>query len=334
MASNFFKLCTAALAGSMIGIAYERLPPPSDWPSLLKTVSAAGSITPRDGKSLNDDIIAPTKQIPEIDSVVAAENFKHSGRYGLPSGDNLRLFNDYILSYDRRLRAPSWVFEHLTPEKLQQTGKTDRQRSRFREDELIHEYFRAKNTDFAQSGYDRGHMAAAGNHKRHQDDLDQTFALSNISPQQPAMNQGGWERLETYVRWRAKRSKNLYVVTGPLFLPMRARDGNLYVTYRVLGSNHVSVPTHYFKVFLIETKDNKLVLEAFSMPNDNTIDGNIKLDDYRIKIDKLDAIERAAGILLFNQLDRSKIETPNRIDPNFKEGPRERIDHGNKPISA
>lgn len=326
MASNFVKLCTAALAGSLIGIAYERLPPASDWPSLMQTVSAAGSIVPRNGKSLENNLDqAAKKDLPEVDGIVAAENFKHSGRFGLPSGDNLRLFNDYLLSYDRRLRAPAWVFEHLTPEKLSNPGASDRSKSKFREDDLIHDYFRAKNSDFAKSGFDRGHMAAAGNHKLHQDHLDQTFALSNISPQRPKFNQGGWERLETYVRWRAKRAKNLYVVTGPLYLPMKARDGNLYVTYQVLGNNHVSVPTHYFKVFLVETNDNRLELEAFVMPNDDRITDEIRLDDYRVGIDRLDTIERASGVLFFSQIDKRTIVAPDRIASNFKEGPRGKL---------
>lgn len=248
---------------------------------------------------------------------------KESSRYGLPSKDNIRLFNDFIISYDRRLRAPAWVLEHLSPEKLKfKEDGPNRNKSNFKEDTTIHEYFRAKNTDFKGSKYDRGHMAAAGNHKLDQEDLDQTFFLSNISPQEPQFNRGGWERLETYIRWRAKRSKNLYVVTGPLYLPMKAKDGNLYVTYRVIGNNHVSVPTHYFKVVLVETNDNKMLMEAFLMPNDNEVGDSIKLDTYRVHLDRLDIIERASGVVFFDQLPRNRIQAPTSIPAEFREGPR------------
>lgn len=239
--------------------------------------------------------------------------------FGLPSKDNLRIFNDFILSYDRRLRAPNWVIEHLTPEKLKQRDKADRDKSKFQEDFSIHEYFRARPGDFSNTGYDRGHMAAAGNHKLSQENLDQTFILSNITPQLPALNRGPWERLEAYVRWRANRSKNLYVVSGPLYLPMKARDGNLYVTYRVLGNNHVSVPTHFFKVFLVESKDNKLSVEAFLMPNDDSMDKDVKLDDYRVPLERLDVIERSSGIVFFDQLGRQKLESPKSLVEGFKE---------------
>ena len=39
-------------------------------------------------------------------------------KHGYPSLDNLRVFEDFVLSYDRRTRVPNWVFEHLTPAKM------------------------------------------------------------------------------------------------------------------------------------------------------------------------------------------------------------------------
>lgn len=325
MVHSFIRLCTAALAGSLIGIAYERLPPITDWQVGPKTVDAlSSSITPRSNNHNvhRGDTENRHRGLPDIDAKVSAENLKHSAKYGLPSKDNLRLFNDYILSYDRRLRAPAWVLEHLTAEKLEDKSLTDRNRSNFVEDLAIHEYFRAKNADFTNSGYDRGHMAAAGNHKNSQDDLDQTFAYSNISPQKPQFNRGGWEKLERYVRYMAKRSRNLYVVTGPLYLPLKARDGNLYVTYRVLGNDHVSVPTHYFKVILYETKQDRLVMEAFLMPNEDNLNDSTPINDYRVPIDRLDVIERASGVIFFDQLVRDKVDKPLALPDNFRDDKR------------
>ena len=36
---------------------------------------------------------------------------------------------------------------------------------------------------FAGSGFDRGHLAAAANHRLTQRHMDQTFFLSNMAPQ-------------------------------------------------------------------------------------------------------------------------------------------------------
>ena len=43
--------------------------------------------------------------------------------------------------------------------------------------------FRVKLADYAGSGLDRGHMAPAMNHKATQKGMDDTFYLTNISPQ-------------------------------------------------------------------------------------------------------------------------------------------------------
>lgn len=49
--------------------------------------------------------------------------------------------------------------------------------------QVIPERFRSKLRDYQKSGYDRGHMAAALNHKSSQQDMDDTFYLTNMSPQ-------------------------------------------------------------------------------------------------------------------------------------------------------
>lgn len=43
--------------------------------------------------------------------------------------------------------------------------------------------YRSTNADYKGSGYDRGHLAAAGNHKYDQKHVEQTFFLSNMAPQ-------------------------------------------------------------------------------------------------------------------------------------------------------
>lgn len=338
MANSIVKLCIAGLAGSLIGVSYEkwRAPPTAslEWPNLFTVASASSSppvVRPpslpsgdRGGDSYKKKIL------PSVDPKLAAEFLKIASRYGLPSKDNLRLFNDFLISYDRRLRNPIWVMEHLNSEKLDGSAKRDN--SDFLEDTTLHEYFRAKLKDFRGSGFDRGHMAAAGNHKTAQDAMDQTFALSNIVPQEREFNQGGWEVLESYVRWRAKESKNLYCVTGPLYLPKRAKDGNTYVKYRVIGDTFVAVPTHFFKVILFESKQGTMHMEAFLMPNDKKLGRKIDLDDYRVNIDRLDTIERASGMIFFDQLPRGEVGKPTAIPSGFK--PRIYHDKPKIPIAA
>ena len=43
--------------------------------------------------------------------------------------------------------------------------------------------YRASNIDYLGSGWSRGHMAAAANHAHDQQEMNETFYLSNIVPQ-------------------------------------------------------------------------------------------------------------------------------------------------------
>ena len=105
-------------------------------------------------------------------------------QHGYPSTDQLKYYDNYVLSYDRRNRTAHWVFEHLRPDQLDRDKKvTDRSKSNFMEESSIHPFFRSTNKDYKNTGYDRGHLAAAGNHRHSQQAMDQTFFLCNISPQ-------------------------------------------------------------------------------------------------------------------------------------------------------
>lgn len=141
-------------------------------------------------------------------------------KYGFPSLDNIRSLDDFVLSYDRRNRVANWVFEHLTSNTVRYNENVNRSKCNFYEDESIHPYFRSKNSDYKGSGFDRGHLAAAGNHKTCQKHCEQTFVLSNMAPQVGnGFNRHSWNRLEKYVRKLTKKYSNVYVCTGPLYLP-------------------------------------------------------------------------------------------------------------------
>lgn len=91
---------------------------------------------------------------------------------------------------------------------------------------------RSENTDYKGSGYDRGHLAAAGNHKVEQKHMEQTFFLSNMAPQiGVGFNRDSWNRLEKHVRKLTNVYKDVYVCTGPLYLPKYVY---YFICYRML----------------------------------------------------------------------------------------------------
>lgn len=253
--------------------------------------------------------LIPRNEIVGSPTLVSAENrVAQIMKFGFPSLDNIRSFDDYILSYDRKTRTAHWVFEHLTADHVKHNDGVDRSKSDFKADESIHEFFRADNNDYKKSGYDRGHLAAAGNHKRDQKHLDQTFFLSNISPQVgKGFNRDAWNNLERYVRKLTKKYSNVFVCTGPLYLPRKESDGKLYVKYEVIGAKNVAVPTHFFKVIVCEGGDGKLVMESYVMPN-AVIPDDTPLESFKVPPE---SIERAAGLLFFDRINRKLLKTIN-----------------------
>lgn len=81
-------------------------------------------------------------------------------------------------------------------------------------------------------------------------------------------------------------------------------DGKLYVKYEVIGLNNVAVPTHFFKVVLIETENGQYRIMAFMLPNQR-LPKDAKLKHFLVP---LETIERAAGFLIFDKIPRKNIK--------------------------
>ncbi|XP_048776224.2 endonuclease G, mitochondrial-like [Ostrea edulis] len=228
--------------------------------------------------------------------------------FGVPQFDPLRPFENHVVLFDRRNRVPHWVFEHITKEHVDKNDNINRNACDFTEDLSVHPFFRSTNADYKKSGYDRGHMAAASNHRHSQKAMNDTFCLSNIAPQVgKGFNQGVWNDLEKYTRALARKYKNVYVCTGPLYLPSKEADGKLYVKYEVIGKNHVSVPTHFFKVIVMENDKGEFEMNSFNIPNQKFPE-NTPLKNFLAPIE---AIERAAGFILFEGVPKSRLKTIN-----------------------
>lgn len=102
-------------------------------------------------------------------------------KYGLPGLAQLRSRESYVLCYDARARSALWVVEQLNAASL--SGPAERGACDFAEDDSVHQYHRATNADYRASGFDRGHLAAAANHKASPKAMADTFYLSNVAPQ-------------------------------------------------------------------------------------------------------------------------------------------------------
>ncbi|KAL7934793.1 hypothetical protein V8C35DRAFT_299800 [Trichoderma chlorosporum] len=207
-----------------------------------------------------------------------------------------------ISSYDRRMRNPHWVVEHITPESLAKRDG-DRKNSQFLEDAAVPPKFRALLKDYYRSGYDRGHQVPAADAKWSQAAMDETFYLTNMSPQVgEGFNRDYWAHFEDFCRRLTQRYPSVRIVTGPLYLPKKDPiDNKWYVKYEMIGSPpSVAVPTHFYKVIFAEDgrAGGNVAIGAFVLPN-APIDNAKPITDFEVPVE---AVERASGLEFANQL--------------------------------
>ncbi len=199
------------------------------------------------------------------------------------------LHDYYALSYSEEHEQAEWVAYLLTRERLQKPW-VDRP-DRFEEDPEV----RTKSAswyDYRGSGYDRGHLVSAADMAFDSLAMQQTFFMSNISPQDHFFNQGIWKELEELTREWAKHFKQLYVVTGPVLKePIKGK----------IGDSGVSVPASYYRV-LLDLSEPELKGIGFILPNEISV---TPLQEYAVSIDE---VEDRTGIDFFPQLMTEELE--------------------------
>jgi len=193
----------------------------------------------------------------------------------------------YTICHDGNWLIPEWVGYVLRAEDL--NGPASRSDD-FRADPALPAGHRAELADYQGSGYDRGHMAPAGDFNRSSEAMTETFFLSNMAPQTAELNRGPWEQLESFVRARAAARGSIQVFTGNLFLDAAGRVTQ--PTTRI-GSHHVAVPTHCWKALLTTASDGQAVAYAFLEPNDGAP------PSYSSGQTTVDALERLTGFDFF-----------------------------------
>lgn len=137
---------------------------------------------------------------------------KEFAKLGVPGMEGTLLCRKgYLLAHDPSRKTPIWVAEHLTHDKA---GASLARTNNFQPDPDLEEGERAELSDYKGSGYDRGHMAPAGDMRWDQQAMVESFYLSNMVPQVGrGMNQGIWKDLEEKVRQWALNRGEVYIYT-------------------------------------------------------------------------------------------------------------------------
>lgn len=240
------------------------------------------------------------------------------------------------IAFDRRTKNPCYVLEKIdsataSPEAKDSSARRTGKETFYEEKSLI-PYHRSRNSYYKNSGFDRGHLAPVADFtaffKSNEDAsntlqlVNDTFNLCNASPQYPSFNRNIWANVEQFGRNIIKEelSENLsaYIITGPVYLPStlvsrppstpsltKIEKSIFQYSHLGIGSPPciVCVPTHFFKIIAIVSKDDNTVAKAaaFVLPNKefSITDGVISLDSYIVTLEDLEAV---TGLEFFHQM--------------------------------
>lgn len=218
--------------------------------------------------SVEDAQIADVKyELPHLSESRSQQIIEHQG---------------YTVSYNHDWLIPNWVAYELT--RNETNGEYPREK-KFSPDPQV-KGTPVVHQDYSNSGYDRGHMAPAGDMKWSAQAMRESFYTTNICPQNRNNNAGDWKDLEELARDLAYKYGSLYICCGPIVTDVS----------KTIGTRKIVVPQAFYKVFLRQKSDGSWTSIGFVMPNKA---GTRPLMSY---MQSVDDVEQATGIDFFYNL--------------------------------
>lgn len=206
---------------------------PTTWAT---GASTAGDSNPDLGTCAKD---LPNGQAPQFDNAKIAPQL------------HILCYQGFVAAHFAPTRTPLWSAEYLDPARIQ-AARQQRRVNSFHPDSQLGSNERAELSDYVRSGYDRGHLSPSGDQPSPEAQAE-SFTLANIAPQNPGLNRGPWEELESSVRNLAQQ-RPLYVITG----------------IRYIGADvdflrgRVGIPTTYYKLVYDPATRSATVYEALN----------------------------------------------------------------------
>ena len=234
-----------------------------------KTIKKATTSSPVKAERASITPLPKGSELPQLKRKRTEQVIQHEG---------------YTVSYNADYRIANWVAYVLT-DKEARSDKAERQ-NKFVVDPLV-KGASATNEDYTRTGYDRGHLAPAGDMKWSEKAMRESFYLSNITPQKPGLNRGIWKELEEQIRLWARENGAVLIATGPV-IP----DEEL----NRLGKNRVGVPRQFYKVLCMVVNNQ---LEGVGFLFENRDYGTTPLRQMMVPID---SVEQVTGIDFFPAL--------------------------------
>lgn len=200
----------------------------------------------------------------------------------------------YSLEYSYKYKHSYWIAYRFD----NTTGGNVGRNEAYKPDPELPSQYAAKHNDYTNSGYTRGHLCASSDRQYSKEANQQTFYMSNISPQSGnAFNQSGsaWNTGEDKVQaWGYNISRStdtLYVVKGGTIGEGMIKG---YI------KNEIAIPKYFFMAVLFRSGDNYKAI-GFYMPHENLKDDPDKKDPKKYLM-SIDALEQETGIDFFHNL--------------------------------
>ena len=195
-------------------------------------------------------------------------------RIGSPAPEDIQVLDrgEFVVGWSPRLQHPVWVAYHVPAAAEHEVGP----RPNFCKDPSVPSSPSA--STYERSGYDRGHMApnfaiasrfGAAQQK-------QTFLMSNIAPQSPALNRGVWKNIEHRISslWTARWGE-VWVIVGCI----SDEAGKKF------GLTNIDVPEKFYQVVVAQ---QDLDVRAFAVVFDQNADWDAWPTHSIVTIDELE----------------------------------------------
>jgi len=184
------------------------------------------ALRPLAGCHADDGTVAPPSTTGDLTAVIIPDTLRAQ----------IVEYAGMTVSFNPARHIPNWVAWELTAEET--LGTVPRAKG-FAADLSVAGC--PEPWEYSYSGYDRGHIAPAGDMKWSREAMEQSFYMTNVCPQVKSFNSGVWARLEEKCRTWAQADSAIIIVAGPVMTDP---------VIETIGDSHIAVPQRFFKVIL------------------------------------------------------------------------------------
>lgn len=204
----------------------------------------------------------------------------------------------YCLEYDTAKHHSRWVaFRFDATTALKRVGRKDYSiKPQYPIDPKLPTAY-AIESDAPFQGYQHGHLVASADRLYSRQGNDNTFYMSNMSPQRAKFNSPYWSEFEQFVQSKGRNrsfADTLYVCKGGTI------DKDAHIIEYV-SRGRIAVPRYYFMA-LLKVKNGKYTSLGFWMEHKSYGSSSPSYAEMRDKAVSIDELEELTGIDFFHNL--------------------------------